>query len=455
MNKKRVRTLLRVSSRQQLHGDDIPLQRAETKNFIEQHSEWAFDREYIEKAVSGYKNGIEDREVLMEILEDARKHEFDILLTYMSDRIGRREEYSFYISTLNNLGVEVWTVKDGLLKSEEHIDKLLNYIRFWQNEGESKKTSMRVRDAQIEMIKSGKFVGGKAPYGYRLVDSGQMSSHGRMLKKLEIVNHEAEIVRKIYDLYVQKGYGYEKIAKELDQEGIAAITTEKWKGGTVCSILKNPVYMGYYSIHRRKSGNHFKRLDRNEWIISEKQNEEIVIISPLEWEKAQEIRESKRAHLQESANRSAKLYEQQYHAPFNPRGKLALLGIAYCGYCGKKLRNTGYNNHWRTKDGEEKVSCVGRYGCPEKCRERSSYSQDFLESTVFQVVEDYLSRLKSMDIAEELQRMKEQQMEKRENERKEIAKEIEKITKEIKVLYDKLPDAIRGIYCFSEEELAK
>ena len=69
------------------------------------------------------------------------------------DRIGRREEYSFYISTLNNLGVEVWTVKDGLLKSEEHIDKLLNYIRFWQNEGESKKTSMRVRDAQIEMIK--------------------------------------------------------------------------------------------------------------------------------------------------------------------------------------------------------------------------------------------------------------------------------------------------------------
>ena len=59
MNKKLVRTLLRVSSRQQLHGDDIPLQRAETKNFIEQHSAWVFDREYIEKAVSGYKNGID------------------------------------------------------------------------------------------------------------------------------------------------------------------------------------------------------------------------------------------------------------------------------------------------------------------------------------------------------------------------------------------------------------
>lgn len=60
-----------------------------------------------------------------------------------------------------------------------------------------------------------------------------------------------------------------------------------------------------------------------------------------------------------------------------------------------------------------------------------------------------------MDITEELQKMKEQQMEKRENERKEIAKETEKITKEIKALYDKLPDAIQGTYCFSEEELAK
>ena len=59
-----------------------------------------------------------------------------------------------------------------------------------------------------------------------------------------------------------------------------------------------------------------------------------------------------------------------------------------------------------------------------------------------------------MDITEELQRMKEQQMEKRENERKEIAKEIEKITKEIKVLYDKLPDAIHGTYCFSYEDFA-
>ena len=184
--KKRVRTLLRVSSKQQLHDDDIPLQRAEAMHYIESQPDWVFDKEYIEKAVSAYKNTVNDREVLIEILEDAKKHEFDVLLTYMSDRIGRKEEYSIYVSTLNNYGIEVWTIKDGQLRTEEHIDKLLNYIRFWQNEGESKKTSMRVRDAQQERVRSGKFAGGKAPYGYRLVPSGEISNHGRLLKKFVI-----------------------------------------------------------------------------------------------------------------------------------------------------------------------------------------------------------------------------------------------------------------------------
>lgn len=454
-DRKRVRTLLRVSSRQQLHDDDIPIQRAETADFIAGHPDWEFDREYVEKAVSAYKNSVEDREVLLQIMEDARNHEFEVLLAYMSDRIGRREEYTFYISTLNSLGVDVWTVKDGRLKSEEHVDKLLNYIRFWQNEGESKKTSMRVKDAQMEMIKAGKFVGGKAPYGYRLVDSGLVSNHGRLLKKLKINEKEATVVRRIYSLYIHKGYGYEKIAKELNAEGIPAIKTDKWKSGTVCSILKNPVYMGYFAIHRRQKGKSFKRLDRKEWILSEEQNTDMVIVSRPDWEKAQEIRESRKEHLEGRKAKSVSMYEKQYNAPFNPRGRLTLLGIAYCGYCGRRLKSLGYGNHWVTKDGTEKVSWVGRYGCPEKCEERSCYSQDYLEDVVFRVVRDYLSRLKDIGMAEELQKMKERQKADYVTEEKETAKEISKLMEDIRTLEGKIPEAIRGDYCFSAEALAR
>ena len=121
----RVRTLLRVSSRQQLKDDDIPLQRAELKAFIEKHPDWVFDGEYMETAVSGFKNGLQQREKLLQILDDAQKGKFEILLAYMSDRIGRREEYTTYIATLNNMGVQVWTVKEGQLKNDDHIEYYL------------------------------------------------------------------------------------------------------------------------------------------------------------------------------------------------------------------------------------------------------------------------------------------------------------------------------------------
>lgn len=455
MSEKRVRTLLRVSSKQQLHDDDIPIQRAEAEQFIAKRSDWKFDKEYIEKAVSAYKNGVEDREVLQQILTDARNKEFDILLAYMSDRIGRQEEYSTYVATLNSLGIEVWTIKDGQLKTEEHIDKLLNYIRFWQNAGESKKTSMRVSDTQREMVKSGKFVGGKAPYGYRLVPSGEISNHGRLLKKLEIVPREAEVVQKIYHYAVYQGMGYDRIAKALNDEKIPPITTEKWRACTIASILKNPIYMGYYSINRRKNHPNFVRLDRKDWIFSEKQIPEIVLVSQQDWERAQEIREARKNKINQSKERNYRQYEEEHHVPFSTKGKLLLVGLAYCGYCGKRLKNSSYCNNWVSKKtGERKTSFVGRYLCPEKCEERYLYSQSYLEDIVESVVSSYIKSLKNINIYDELRTIQEQKRTAVQKELKQLQKEQNAIKLDIETLEEKIPEAIRGDYYFSVDKLA-
>ncbi|MBO5337531.1 MAG: recombinase family protein [Lachnospiraceae bacterium] len=454
MSKKRVRTLLRVSSKQQLHDDDIPVQRAEAEAYIAMRPDWEFDSEYIEKAVSAYKNGVQDREVLQQILEDARNREFDVLLTYMSDRIGRQEEYSTYVATLNSLGIEVWTIKDGQLKTEEHIDKLLNYIRFWQNAGESEKTSKRVRDTQRELIKSGKFLGGKAPYGYELIPSGEISNHGRLLKKPVIVEEHAAIVRKIYNLAVYQGYGYEKIAKTLNAESIPPVEAAKWRACTIASILKNPIYMGYPCIGRRVNHGSFTRLDRRDWIYSEEQVQELIIIQPELWEKAQEIREARKAKINTSKEKSSKQYEEQYNVPFSTKGKLALIGLVHCGYCGKRLKNGSYANHWTTKAGEKKVSFTGRYTCPEKCRERSCYSQSYLEDIVFNVVESYMERLKNIDVSEEIEKMYSEQNKNTEKELQKIQKEQKKLQQDIETLEEKIPEAIRGEYYFSAEKLS-
>lgn len=453
---KRVRTLLRVSSRQQLHDDDIPIQRAEAEQFIAKHPDWVFDKEYLEKGVSAYHNGVDDREVLQEIMQDAKRGEFEILLAYMSDRIGRQEEYSFYVAELNRMGIEVWTIKDGQLKTEEHIDKLLNYIRFWQNEGESKKTGMRVHDTMVEMVKDGKFVGGKAPYGYKLVLSGEISNHGRALHKLVIVPEQADIIRQIYSYAVNQGMGYEKIANTLNKNGVPAPILDKWKGGTIRSILTNPVYMGYIAYNRRKNGHaDSTRLDRKEWTYSREQKPEIMIVSQEIWERAQEIREARKNKINASRQETNNLYMEQYNVPFSTRGRLALTGMVYCGYCGKRLKNTGYANHWTCKKtGEKKVSYVGRYGCPEKCKQRSTYSQEYLEGIVFATVETYLENLKKIDISKELEEMQEQHSKTIKREIKDLEKEIKNLLADIETLEEKLPEAIRGEFAFSVDKLS-
>ena len=453
---KKVRTLLRVSSRQQLHDDDIPIQRVEAKQYIAKHTDWVFDKEYLEKGISAYHNGVEDREVLQEIMQDAKQGAFDILLAYMSDRLGRQEEYSFYVAELNRLGIEVWTIKDGQLKTEEHIDKLLNYIRFWQNEGESKKTGMRVHDTMVEMVKEGKFVGGKAPYGYKLVLSGEISNHGRALHKLVIVPEQAEIVRMIFSYAVNKGMGFQKIAKTLNETGIPAPTASEWKSGTIRSILMNPVYMGYVAYNRRKSGReNYTHLDRKDWTYAKEQNPDLMIISQEVWETAQEIREARKKKINESKQATNELYMEQYNVPFSTRGRLALTGLVYCGYCGAKLKNTGYANHWTCKTtGEKKVSYVGRYGCPNGCKPRSSYSQDYLESIVFSAAEDYLDNLKKIDISTEIEEMQEQQSKTIHREMRDLDKELKSLDIDICTLEDKLPEAIRGEFAFSVDKLS-
>lgn len=451
---KRVRTLLRVSSKQQLHDDDIPLQRAEAHKYIATHKDWVFDKEYIEKAISAFKNTAEERDILQEILEDARNVEFDVLLAYMSDRIGRKEQYAFYVASLNQLGVEVWTINEGQLKTEDDTDMLTTLIKFWQNGRESKKTSQRVHDARVESVLGGKFVGGKAPYGYKLVDSGMVSNRGRLLKKPVIVEEQAEIVRKIYSLAIHQGYGYEKIAKRLNSEGIPAPTLPQWKGGTVASILKNPIYMGYYAINRRKTVYTKKRMDRKDWTLSEKQIPEIVIVSEQDWERAQLIRESRKNRIEASKKKSIEAFEEQYNTPFSTSGKLALIGLCECGYCGKRLKNSSYLNRWTTKDGEKKVAYAGRYSCPEKCKERSYYTQDYLESIVFSIVEDYMENLKSVDISEEIKTMQKQLTSGADKQLHSLQKEVQKLRTDIETLEDKIPDAIRGDYYFSAEKLS-
>ena len=116
------------------------MQKQSCREFAERHNGWVIKKEFQEKGVSGFKISAQDRDAIQEIKSAAERHEFDILLVFMFDRIGRIDnETPFVVEWFINHGIEVWSVNEGEQKMESHVDKLMNYIRFWQANGESKK----------------------------------------------------------------------------------------------------------------------------------------------------------------------------------------------------------------------------------------------------------------------------------------------------------------------------
>ena len=176
--KNRVCTLYRVSTDKQVdHNDknqaDIPMQRKACRAFCDKMG-WTIVHEEQEEGVSGHKVRAENRDKLQIIKGLARQKKFDILLVFMFDRIGRiADETPFVVEWFVKQGIEVWSTQEGQQRFDSHTDKLTNYIRFWQADGESEKTSIRTKTALGQLVEAGGFKGGLAPYGYDLVKSGR------------------------------------------------------------------------------------------------------------------------------------------------------------------------------------------------------------------------------------------------------------------------------------------
>ena len=66
-------------------------------------------------------------------------------------------ETPFVVQWFVQQGIEVWSTREGQQRFDTHVDKLLNYIRFWQASGESEKTSIRVRTKHLQMIEDGQY----------------------------------------------------------------------------------------------------------------------------------------------------------------------------------------------------------------------------------------------------------------------------------------------------------
>ena len=353
----------------------------------------------------------------------------------MFDRIGRRaEETPFVVEWLINHGIQVWSVNEGEQRIDTHVDRLTNYIRFWQADGESQKTSMRTKAALGQMVQEGRFRGGSAPYGYDLVPSGTYNKRKHEVFKLEINPDEAKVVRMMFDLCVGSGYGRFKIANFLSEMGIKTRDGKNWHEATVGHILHNIMYTGVL-----RSGS-----------TQSKAFLDLQIISPENFELAQKL-------MAERANECNALRTM----PRNTRGQSLLSGNVFCGHCGGRLTLTT-NGTTRINAAGEKVGRKRiRYVCYNKTRKRSNcdgqtgYTMHILDKMVTDILHQVFDRMRSVEENEIISRTHRSAMVSLKKRLADAKAESAKAAKEYESLKLEIIKAVQGESAFPMEVLSE
>ena len=375
----RVYCLYRVSTTKQVDHDekdhaDIPMQRKACREFAAKMG-WDIVGEEQETGVSGYKVSADDRDKLQLIKKKAEQGKFDILLVFMFDRLGRKsDETPFVVEWFVKKGIHVWSVNEGEQRFESHTDRLTNYIRFWQADGESQKTSIRTKTALSQMVQEGRFRGGTTPYGYRLEKSGILNKRKHEVNKLVIDEAEAEVIRMMFDLCVSSGYGKFRLAHFLNDHGIRNRKGETWHDATIGAILHNPLYMGIL-----RSGETYSE-----------PFEELQIIKPELFNMAQSL-------MTERTNE-----QKNYRTlPLNTTGQSLLSGNVFCGHCGGRLTLTTNGKVYRQADGTPVKKKRIRYVCYNKTRHRAEcsgqtgYTMHILDGIIERILHQVFDKMKS------------------------------------------------------------
>ena len=436
--KKRVCCLYRVSTDKQVDHDDknqadIPMQRKACHKFCEE-KDWEIVHEEQEEGVSGHKVRAKHRDKLQIIKELALQKKFDIFLVFMFDRIGRiADETPFVVEWFSKNGIEVWSTQEGEQRFDNHTDKLTNYIRFWQADGESEKTSIRTKTALGQLVADGGFKGGMAPYGYGLVKSGRFNKRKHEVFMLAVNEAEASVVRIVFEKYVQEGFGAQRIASYLNDLGYRARSGKPWHHATIRGIVCNLTYTGILRCGESRSE-----------VLPQLQ-----IVEPELYEAAQHIRVSR-----------SKEYEATRTLPRNIAGNSLLSGNVFCGHCGARLTLTTNGKRYPCKDDPSRIVKRVRYICYGKTRKQTEcdgqtgYTAHVLDGIVDKLIRQIFERMRAIPKSEIVGIRYQEKMKERKALLQAVRADYNKASADLAMLKAEVVKSLRGESSFSQDLLA-
>ena len=222
-----------IYARYSSHG-----QREESLNAQERACR-AYAEEHGDEVVGVYqdaaKSGTTDkRPGYIAMIQKAASGEIRCILVHKYDRLSRnKSEADSILHTLNTLGVKVIAVEMPI--DDTPAGELTARVSVLYAAYESEKIGREALKGQIENAYAGKHTGGKPPFGYTVNSD----------KNLIIVPKEADIVRKIFDLY-NSGLSMASVAEKINQMGATTRQDKPFTRYSVRDILHNEKYTGTY-----------------------------------------------------------------------------------------------------------------------------------------------------------------------------------------------------------------
>jgi len=228
----------RVSSDRQKENHTIASQVAALTEYAETHeyrvpAEWRFQDE-------GYSGATLLRPGLEALRDLAAAGHIEAVLIYSPDRLSRKYAYQVLLAEeLSRCGVELVFLQAPSGTTPE--DQLLVQFQGMIAEYERAQIAERSRRGKRHRAQQGSInVLSGAPYGYRYVRKSDTAA-----AYYEVIESEAGVVRRVYEVYTQQGFSINAIARLLNEEHIPTRTeTTRWERSTVWGILRNPAYRG-------------------------------------------------------------------------------------------------------------------------------------------------------------------------------------------------------------------
>jgi len=287
---------------------------------------------FSDEGITGTKK--KNRKAFEYMMRCAEDGEFDVIFCKNVQRFTRNiADGQNALKRLKQLGINVY-FEDGGLNYFEHEDIINLFMSIAQAESRMKSAAVQfgIKKAQQQ----GKWTS-NCPYGYDRVDG-----------YLKINQREAEVVRKIYDLYLNEGFGHKRICDYLTENNIPTKKGGRWYTQHVRNILSNPLYSGVQITNKTVNMDvnvlNIKEVPEEEWIIHEK--EELRIIPKDIWQRVQDMAEKKLKNMK-SSNR--------------PSSINLFSTIVRCGNCGGILRRKRKRTKIREGNGKYNMIWLDEY----------------------------------------------------------------------------------------------